>query len=151
MAVFFDMPGCERDDYEFRGPVKSVKAAPEVLRQQGWIARVTVIRCGERDADLDILITRRAWKGDEPPEAGQDIEGTLWLQGRLWSSQEWERRAADDSYGGTMDKEQQQREKIIEDLMKYSGMSRQDAEFAADVELGILPGDVFVVDDDSVD
>jgi len=50
-----------------------------------------------------------------------------------------------------MDKEQQQRKKIIEDLMKYSGMTRQDAEFAADVELGILPGDVFVVDDDSVD
>lgn len=35
------------------------------------------------------------------------------------------------------------REEIIENLMKYSGMTRKDAEFAADVELGKYPtGDV---------
>lgn len=33
---------------------------------------------------LDILITRRAWTGEAPPQVGQDIEGRLWLQGYLW-------------------------------------------------------------------
>jgi hypothetical protein len=94
MAAFLDVPEWDKDDYSFRGPVKSVKAAPEILGQPGWIARVTVMRFGEQDADLDILITRRAWQGSEPPQLGQDIEGTLWLQGRLWYSQEWEMRSS---------------------------------------------------------
>lgn len=46
------------------------------------------MRFGDEDGDLDILITRRAWQGDAPPRVGQDIEGQLWLQGRLWMPSE---------------------------------------------------------------
>jgi len=35
------------------------------------------------DFDLDIVVTARAWDGETPPEMGQDIEGSLWLQGYL--------------------------------------------------------------------
>jgi hypothetical protein len=39
---------------------------------------------GDEDHDLDIVITRCAWSGEEQPQVGQDIEGRLWLQGYLW-------------------------------------------------------------------
>ncbi len=42
-------------------------------------------REGDEELELDILITRRSWQGSEAPAIGQDIEGTLWLQGFLWS------------------------------------------------------------------
>ncbi len=48
---------------------------------------VTVLRGladGESDMDLTILVTRRVWRGDQPPVVGMEIEGSLWLQGRLW-------------------------------------------------------------------
>jgi hypothetical protein len=35
------------------------------------------------DREYNIVITRRVWRGDQPPAVGQDIEGQLWLQGRL--------------------------------------------------------------------
>jgi len=90
MAMLLPAVECDADDYQFRGLVKSVKEVKDILGQDGWLVRVTVMRFGDKDADLDILITQRAWEGDEPPKAGQDIEGTLWLQGRLWSCEEWE-------------------------------------------------------------
>jgi hypothetical protein len=49
--------------------VKSVKAV-EMLGQEGWMVRVTLMRSLE----------------DE-----QDIEGTLWLQGYLWYPHWWRR------------------------------------------------------------
>lgn len=88
MAMLLPAAECDADDYQFRGPVKSVKKVKDILGQDGWLARVTVMRFGEEDADLDIMITQRVWGGDKPPEEGLDIEGVLWLQGRLWSSQE---------------------------------------------------------------
>ena len=36
------------------------------------------------NAELDVFVTGRAWSGPEPPKAGEDIEGSLWMQGRLW-------------------------------------------------------------------
>lgn len=90
MAMFFDIPEWDKDDYKFRGPVRSVKEVEDILGQYGWLVRATVMRFGDEDADLDILITCRAWKDAAPPEIGQDIEGTLWLQGHLWSNRDWE-------------------------------------------------------------
>jgi hypothetical protein len=84
MAVFMPIPEWDADDYGFRGPVKSVKEFRDWLGQDGWRVRTTVMRFDDEDADLDILITRRAWSGTEPPRAGQEIEGELWLQGYLW-------------------------------------------------------------------
>jgi len=44
---------------------------------------------------------------------------------------------------------EEEREQGIQELMKNSGMTRKEAEFAIAVENGDLPGDVIVVDDTS--
>ena len=85
VAMFMQVDGWDADDYSFRGSVKSVREVQgEILGQEGWFVRVTVLRFSDSDFDLDILITRRAWQGETPPVVGQDIEGRLWLQGYLW-------------------------------------------------------------------
>lgn len=81
-AMFLPVEGWDVDDYSFHAPVKSVEEFRDWLGQDGWRVRATVMRFDE-DADLDILITRRAWSGEAPPQVGQDIEGRLWLQGYL--------------------------------------------------------------------
>lgn len=83
-TIFLPVSGWDSDDYSFRAPVKSVTEFKDWLGQDGWRVRATVMRFGDDDADLDIMITRRAWSGDGPPQVGQDIEGRLWLQGYLW-------------------------------------------------------------------
>ena len=74
----------DRDDYWFRGPVRSVKAFDDWLGQSGWRVRVCVMQMDTEDAELDVFVTSRSWSGDEPPQVGEDMEGALWLQGRLW-------------------------------------------------------------------
>ncbi len=83
-AMFLPVSDWDVDDYSFHAPVKSVSEFKDWLGQDGWRVRATVMRFGDEDADLDILITRRAWSGEAPPQVGQDIEGQLWLQGYLW-------------------------------------------------------------------
>jgi len=83
-AMFLPVEGWDVDDYSFHAPVKSVEEFKDWLGQDGWRVRATVMRFGDEDADLDILITRRAWSGEAPPQVGEDIEGRLWLQGYLW-------------------------------------------------------------------
>lgn len=91
MAMFLNIPEWDVDDYSFRGPVKTVEPFDDFLGQAGWRVRVTVMRFDDKDADLDIYVTRRVWQGNEPPRIGQDVEGRLWLQGRLWSApQAWD-------------------------------------------------------------
>ena len=82
-AMLLSIDEWDVDDYSFHAPVKSVEEFKDWLGQDGWRVRATVMRCDE-DCDLDILITRRAWSGEAPPQVGQDIEGRLWLQGYLW-------------------------------------------------------------------
>jgi hypothetical protein len=77
--------GWDADDYSFRAPIKSVTEFTDCLGQDGWRVRAPVMCFDNNDADLDIVITRRAWSGSESPKVGQDIEGNLWLQGYLWS------------------------------------------------------------------
>jgi hypothetical protein len=87
MAMFMQVDGWDIDDYSFRGPIKSVKDVHgEILGQEGWFVRVTVLRFDDNDFNLDILITKRSWQGDSSPAIGQDIEGRLWLQGYLWDA-----------------------------------------------------------------
>lgn len=86
MAAFFPIHEWDRDDYTFRGPIKSVKEV-EILEQPGWKARVTVLRDidnDDRELDLDIIVTRKVWGDVPPPQVGEDMEGSLWLQGYLW-------------------------------------------------------------------
>lgn len=85
-ALLFSIPDWDRDDYSFRGPVKQVTPFTDFLGQDGWVVKTTVRRqshCDPEDFDLDIIVTTRAWGGEAPPEAGQDIAGNLWLQGYL--------------------------------------------------------------------
>lgn len=83
-AIFLPITGWDVDDYSFHAPIKEVREFSDWLGQAGWRVRATVMRFGGEDVDLDILITRRAWSGETPPQVGQDIEGRLWLQGYLW-------------------------------------------------------------------
>lgn len=83
-AMLLPLGGWDADDYCFHAPVKTVEEFKDWLGQDGWRVRATVMRFGDGDADLDILITRRAWSSEAPPLVGQDIEGRLWLQGYLW-------------------------------------------------------------------
>lgn len=87
-AVFLPIRNSDADDYNFRAPVKSVEKFEDWLGQDGWRVRATVMRFGDEDGDLDILITERAWSGKAPPRVGQDIEGGLWLQGYLWMARD---------------------------------------------------------------
>lgn len=84
-AMFLPIGEWDVDDYSFRGPVTSVEAFDDWLGQSGWRVRATVMRFGDEDADLDIMITRRAWSAADPPQVGKNIEGQLWLQGYLHS------------------------------------------------------------------
>lgn len=84
LSVFMRVEEWDRDDYWFRGPVRVVKDLDDWLGQSGWRVRVCVMQMDSEDAELDIFITSRVWSSEEPPQVGQDIEGTLWLQGRLW-------------------------------------------------------------------
>ena len=83
-AVLLPISDWDVDDYSFHAPVKSVSEFKDWLGQDGWRVRATVVRFGDENVDLDILITRRAWSDKTPPQIGQDIEGQLWLQGYLW-------------------------------------------------------------------
>ena len=85
-GMFRPIAGWDRDDYQFRGPVRSVAAFDGWLGQSGWKVRVAVAQLEDESAELDVFVTERAWRGGEPPCVGQDIEGSLWLQGRLWSA-----------------------------------------------------------------
>lgn len=87
MAMLMPIPEWDADDYHFRGPVKEVREI-EMLGQPGWLIRATLLRNieDEQELDFDIVITRKAWEGDAPPQPGHDIEGAMWLQGYLWSA-----------------------------------------------------------------
>ena len=75
-----------RDDYQFGGPVRGVDAFDDWLGQSGWKVRVGEMQFGDESADLDVFVTEREWDGGKAPRVGQDIKGSLWLQGRLWSA-----------------------------------------------------------------
>ena len=85
-SIFLPIMDWDRDNYQFPGPVRDVAAFDGWLGQSGWKVRVGVMQFEDENADLDVFITERAWTSREPPCVGQDIEGSLWLQGRLWSS-----------------------------------------------------------------
>ena len=49
--------------------------------------------CRWPDAEQGLIValrvTESVWTGKEPPRVCEDIEGSLWLQGRLWTSLCW--------------------------------------------------------------
>jgi len=85
MAALIPLEEGDRDEYTFHGSVKDVEEIT-ILDRPGWVCKTTVLRAMEPEMDIDlrIVITRRVWEEIEPPEVGEDIEGSLWLQGYLW-------------------------------------------------------------------
>lgn len=86
-AILLPVAQWDRDDYQFRGTIKAIKPFP-MLDQDGWLLTVCVLRdfdATDREFDLRILVTPRVWKESQPPRIGEDVSGTLWLQGYLWS------------------------------------------------------------------
>lgn len=77
----------ERCQYAFRGAVKALSALPDLFGQPSWLAVVTVGRDiqhpggGVDDFDLDIVVTRLVWGEGPAPLVGDDMEGSVWLQG----------------------------------------------------------------------
>jgi hypothetical protein len=85
-AILLPIDGWDRDDYQFRGTIGAVRPYP-MLDVEGWLLTVCVLRSldgSDREFNLNILVTRRVWQEQSPPEVGQDVRGALWLQGRLW-------------------------------------------------------------------
>ncbi len=92
MAMLIPIDEWDNDDYDFRGTVKSVTEW-EVSDGKVWVVTVSVLREFDyvpgKDKDIDvfnlpIVVTKKVWENNAPPEVGQDIAGSLWLQGRLW-------------------------------------------------------------------
>jgi hypothetical protein len=89
-AFFLPISEWDQDDYSFRGPVKDVQPFDDFLGQRGWLVRITVMRLSDyltEDIDLNIVITCQAWERNSAPKVGEDIEGSLWLQGYLEKTQ----------------------------------------------------------------
>ncbi|MFO1507018.1 MAG: hypothetical protein U1F23_08075 [Lysobacterales bacterium] len=61
MAMLIPMPGWDDDEYQFRGPVREITEVADILGEPAWRLIVTVMRFGDEDANLAILVTRRAW------------------------------------------------------------------------------------------
>jgi hypothetical protein len=87
MASLLPIEEWDRDDYTFRGPVLSVREV-EMLDEPAWLLEVTVLRFSG-DLNLNILVTRRVWEGERPPQVGEDVEGRLWLQGYMALAHAW--------------------------------------------------------------
>lgn len=81
-VIFDGAEGGGADEYTFRAPVAEATPVQEVLGQPAWLLRL-LLPAEAEGAALDVLVTRAAWQGARPPEAGDVIEGRLWLQGRL--------------------------------------------------------------------
>lgn len=90
MAALLPREDISPDSYEFQGPVKKVEELHrDMLGQRTWKVRVTVNRLvdsKEADVDFDICVyvPERVLGGSKVPESGDDVCGTIWLQGYLW-------------------------------------------------------------------
>lgn len=72
------------DDYQFCAPVTGVETS-EIDAIPVWKFRGTVMRVhdGRQDVELDIYATREGMPDAAVPVPGDEITGTLWLQGTL--------------------------------------------------------------------
>jgi len=85
MAAFFPVEEWDRDEYQFQAPVKQVTETA-LFEEKTWRIRGTIGHHMEDDSDidLDIYVPEKSLRGGKIPKAGDDISGTLWLQGYLW-------------------------------------------------------------------
>jgi len=84
MVALHHADGADRDAYEFQGPVKTVSET-DFLGQKMWQVLVTIAVSPEDGSDIDLVVyvPHKSLKGELVPRRGDDIRGTLWLQGYL--------------------------------------------------------------------
>ena len=72
------------DDYRFCAPVEDVEESA-IAGIPVWKFRATVMRVhdGRQDIEIDIYATREGMPDAAAPVPGDEISGTLWLQGTL--------------------------------------------------------------------
>ena len=72
------------DDYQFCAPVNNVEVS-EIDAMPVWKFRGTVMRVhdGRQNVDINIYATREGMPDAAVPVPGDEISGTLWLQGTL--------------------------------------------------------------------
>jgi hypothetical protein len=72
------------DDYHFCAPVNDVEVSEidgiPVRKFRGTVMRV---HDGRQDVEIDIYATWEGLQGNSVPVPGDEITGTLWLQGTL--------------------------------------------------------------------
>lgn len=87
MSSFIRIDRWDRDDYSFSGIIQKVQEIDiSISNEKGWICTTRVLVDGFDDGaiyDMDILVTQKTWKEQEAPKAGDDIEGSVWMQGKL--------------------------------------------------------------------
>lgn len=86
MSSFFPITEWDKDDYSFRGTIEEVFNIETTFGNKGWICRTKVLKSGFGDDieySIDILVTDMIWNEDNPPKVGDDIDGSVWLQGRM--------------------------------------------------------------------
>ncbi len=87
MASFIPIDSWDRDDYSYSGIIQNVKGVYISISDiKGWICTTRVLVEGsdsENIYDMDILVTEKIWKSKTAPKVGDDIEGSVWTQGRL--------------------------------------------------------------------
>jgi len=94
-AILLPVDEWDRHDYKFRAQVQHVEEV-EMLGQKAWLVTARVAQFdemlessdssmteGREWFELPIVVTAKAWDHDSPPEVGQDVTGTLWMQGYL--------------------------------------------------------------------
>jgi len=89
MSSFIPISDWDRDDYSFSGIIQEIyEVYINMLNEKVWICSTRVLRSGgdtddELIYDIDILVTSKTWKGNNIPQKGDDIEGSVWMQGKL--------------------------------------------------------------------
>lgn len=88
MSSFIRIDSWDRDDYSFSGIIQKVQEIDiSISSEKGWICTTRVLVEGsaedEKKYDMDILVTQKTWHETQTPKAGDDIEGSVWMQGKV--------------------------------------------------------------------
>lgn len=85
MASCIRIYSWDRDDYSISGLISDVQEIfLQTTNEKAWICTTEILKSGDGiEYDIEILLTKRTWKEKRAPKVGDDIEGTIWLQGNL--------------------------------------------------------------------
>jgi hypothetical protein len=83
MAVYLHEEPPDQDYAEYRGRLHEAREI-EFMGLKAWKVSIVFLRSiSNKDVPMTMVITSRAWTHDFPPVVGMDVEGLLWMQGRM--------------------------------------------------------------------